>query len=362
VIGDDLVVDAVIHPYNLATSNQDPSAQSQLDAVYAAHRLASDPEHAEYVLSHDEFFTDFSYDAIAHALFVESDVDVAVIHALPNLGFCRGHVTDPDRAAAFRDEHPTRFLLYATVDTPIVDSAIAQLERQVRELGVDGLKLYPAFFYDGIGEGWRLDGTDFATPLIEAARDLGIRNVAVHKALWLPPAPREAFAIDDIALPLERFPDINFHIVHAGTAFLEQTRRLLERHRNLYLNLETTFQYALVKPELFAKILGTLITSCGSDRLLFASGCNLMHPHPILEAFRDYSFPEELAAEHGFTPITAEDRRNILGANVLRAHGLQAPAMIEGGAGDVYAQARADGRPAPWSVIREAPGVEAVTR
>src|SRR5260370_24876239 len=35
---------------------------------------------------------------------------------------------------------------------------------------------YPAFFYGNRGEGWRLDDADFATPLLEAARDLGVRS------------------------------------------------------------------------------------------------------------------------------------------------------------------------------------------
>jgi predicted TIM-barrel fold metal-dependent hydrolase len=354
MIDDALVVDAVVHPYDLAPANQDPLAEPQLESVYAAHRLATDAEHAEYVLSHDEFFSDFSYEALASALFLESDVDFAVIHSLPNLGFCREHVTDPDRAAAFRDRHPDRFLLYATVDTPIADGAIAQLERQVRELRVDGLKLYPAFFYDGIGEGWRLDGEDFSTPLIEAAIDMGIRNIAIHKALLLPPAPKEAFRIDDLALPMERFPHVNFQMVHAGTAFLEQTRELLEHHPNFWLNLETTFQYSVVKPELFAKIIGTLITSCGSERLLYGSGCDLMHPAPILEAFRHFTIPEALVEEHGFRQITEQDRRNILGANALRLHGLQAETVLAGIEGDVFDRARGEGRRAPWSVLREA--------
>jgi len=42
MIADSVVVDAVIHPYDLAARNQVPSAQQQLDAVYAAHRMASD--------------------------------------------------------------------------------------------------------------------------------------------------------------------------------------------------------------------------------------------------------------------------------------------------------------------------------
>ena len=45
------------------------------------------------------------------------------------------------------------------------------------------------------------------------------------------------------------------------------------------------------------KILGTLITQCGAQRLLFASGNNLGHPAPLLEAFRDFQFSDKLRSK-----------------------------------------------------------------
>src|ERR1700739_165066 len=243
VLGGSVVVDAVVHPFNIGPENRAAGAEPQLEALYGAHRLAFGDCYGDYVLSRDEFFSDFSYHAVADALFIESPVDLGILHALPNLGFARTHVTAPERVAALCEKHPDRFLMYATVDTPLTDSAISELEQQVADFPVRGLKLYPAFFYDGKGEGWRLDGPDFATPLLEAARDLGISNTDIHKALWLAPAPRDAFRVDDRPAPLERFSELNFHIVHAGAAFLDQTADLLSRHRNLSATLESVFAY-----------------------------------------------------------------------------------------------------------------------
>jgi uncharacterized protein len=348
-----VVVDAVVHPYNLDPANQNPQAREQLEAVYGSHVVATGPAHREHLLQRHEFFSDFPFEAIADSLFVESPVDMAIIHSLPNLGFCLGDVTAPDRAAAFRDRHPDRFRLYATVDTPVTDTAIAQLERQVRDLGVDGLKLYPAFFYDGSATGWRLDASDFATPLLEAAHDLGIRNVAVHKALWLPPAPRSAFDIDDVGGALERFPDMNFFMVHAGAAFLDRTAQLLARYPNLHATLESVFAYVVVRPAAFAKVLGTLMRSGSVDQLLYASGANLSHPAPLIEAFANYEFPAELVDGHGYPQLTAQDRRKILGGNALRLHGIDEAAARERTADDEFAQERARGDHRPWGGLRE---------
>lgn len=354
MIRDAVVVDAVVHPYNLAPENQAADGGAQLAALYGQHQLATGREQAGYQLSEAEFFADFPYEAVASSLFVESPVDLAVIHALPNLGYCRGHVTEPARAAAYRDRHPGRFLLYATVDTPVTDVAIAQLEWQVRELGVDGLKVYPAFYYDGAARGWRLDDPDFATPLLEAARDLGIRHVAVHKAIWVPPAGKDTFRPDDLAAPLERFPELSFQVVHAGVAFLYQTAELLARHENLYATLESAFAFVVVKPKVFARMLGVLLHACGPGRLLYASGSNLTHPAPQLAAFDGYELPPEVRAEFDLPQLTEGDRQAILGGNTLRLHGLTPETVRKQTAGDEFAQAHMAGDTRPWQRIRPA--------
>jgi hypothetical protein len=85
---------------------------------------------------------------------------------------------------------------------------------------------------------------------------------------------------------------------------------------------------------------------------MFASGNNLMHPRPIIEAFADYQFPDEWADEFALTRLTDQDRRNILGLNCLRMHGLEAVDVARRVAHDEFSQARAQGVPAPWSALR----------
>jgi uncharacterized protein len=347
-----LVIDAVVHPYDLSEENQVPTYRAQLDAVYAAHRMSFDDAHRAHMLTYEEFFSDISYEAIACAEFVESAVDFAIIHALPCLGFCKGYLNDPNRAGAFQRKHPNRFMLYATVDSPDLEVATAQLKQQIDDFGTTGLKLYPAFFYDNMAEGWRLDGDKFATPLLETAQRLGIKHVAIHKALWLPPAPRDAFEVGDLDTPMKRFPDLTFEIVHAGVAFAEETIDLLARHPNLYLTLETLFAYVLVKPDLFGRIVGSFIKNCGNDRLLFATGNNLAHPDPLLKTFMNYRLPEDVMRKYDLQQISEQDRRNILGLNAARLHKLDPAELIANTASDEYARERAGQVFRPWNVLR----------
>lgn len=352
MIDGQIIVDAVVHPWNMSPENQNPAVEAQIEAVYASHKLSFDEAHADYALRPDEFFRDQTFDTIGRAEFVESPVDFAVLHALPNLGFGLGHITLPEKCAAFRDAHPDRVKMYGTVGNPGVASAKEELRQQVAELGIDGVKLYPAFFYGGVGKGWRMDGADWATPFFEYCQSLGISRIAVHKALWLAPAPKEAFEIDDMDSPLARFPDIRFEMVHGGAAFLDESIELMQRHPNLYMTLESTFSFLLTRPRVFARVIGRMVTEVGSDRLLFASGNNLTHPRPLIEAFRDYQFPPEWQKEFGIRALTAEDRANILGRNGLELYGFDADASLPRIAQDIFAQARAEGIPPPWSAIR----------
>lgn len=346
------VVDAVVHPYDLGAANRDPRALEQIDAVHASHLLYSGTPVGPYHLTRDEFLTDFPGDALARALFAESAVDLAVLHALPNLGFTEGYLTAPATVAALRDRYPGRFLLYGTVDAPVAGTAIAQLERQVAELAIDGLKVYPAFFYDRTSTGWRLDGPDYAVPLLEAARDLGVRNVAVHKAVAVPPAPADAFRVEDVGIAAS-FPELRFQVVHAGVSFLEETCALLAAHPNVHATLESSFATILTNPALFAEVLAALLRAGGPERLLFASGANLMHPAPAITAFRRFQLPADVQERAGVGPLTDEDRRLILGGNALRLHGLDSAAVLERPP-DALDALRREGPPTPWSGIRNA--------
>lgn len=153
--------------------------------------------------------------------------------------------------------------------------------------------------------------------------------------------------------PLGRFPEINFEMVHGGTAFVDETIRLMDRHPNLYVTLETTFSYILTKQSHFDRALGKIIGALGSERLLFASGNNLSHPAPLIAAFRDYQFDEQNMERFGIAPLCQQDRDNILGLNALRLHGIDPEELKAAISQDAFSNARSAGIPDPWSVIRE---------
>jgi predicted TIM-barrel fold metal-dependent hydrolase len=344
MIGDTFVIDAVAHPFNMSPENRAIELTGNPLPSYLADE--------RYTLTGEEQLTDFPAYATAHALFAESQADMAVLHALPTFPHTVGPFTDLRKVAAMRDRWPARFLLYGTVDTMDADEAIRSLERQVEELHIDGLKLYPAIKYQGAMRGWKMDDREFAVPLLEAARDLGIRNVAVHKIIPVGTG-MEYFRVGDFEAPLAQFPEINFHVVHAGYSFLEEFRLLFEWFPNLYANLENTVAFAVMRPRVFAEILGEMLYWGSAERICSGSGVNLMHPRPLIEAVRDFVMPEDLIEGRGYPPVTEAMKALMLGGNLARVHGIDPVAARARIGEDEFEVARRDGLREPWSGLRE---------
>src|SRR3546814_16175659 len=83
-----------------------------------------------------------------------------------------------------------------------------------------------------------MDDPEVAFPLFERAQALGIKVIAIHKAVPLGPVPMEHYRVDDIDRALTAFPDLQFEIVHGGMAFLEETAWQPGRFPNLSFNPE----------------------------------------------------------------------------------------------------------------------------
>jgi uncharacterized protein len=352
VLDGHIVIDATVHPFNLGEANWvDSARREQMAFAHGNHKLyTTDP--ATWCLTQDEYLTDFPIYGSAHAAFAESACDIAILHSLPNMGFTIGPTCDVHKMAAIRDRWPDRFIVYGTIETFDADSAIKQLEYQVNELGIEGLKFYPAFYYEREMREWRLDDSNYALPVLEAAHDLGIRNVAIHKAI---PAH---FSVDyakigDMESALTRFPDMNFQMVHAGFAFVEETAMYLRAYPNFYANLECTLAFASTRPRLFAESLGEMLYWGSPEQILFASGLPVMHPQLSLDALSDFEMPRELIDGKGYPEVTAEMKAQFVGLNAARMHGIDPAEALEKIKGDEFETAKRDGVQPPWSGTRE---------
>jgi predicted TIM-barrel fold metal-dependent hydrolase len=347
------VIDAVIHAYNMDHTNfANRFAAPLSDLVYGSIVGLA---HPGYVPTRNQFFRDWAIEEAVDQVFVESDTDLAVYHVLPLFAFKDG-LCSLDKAIEARDRWPDRVITYCGVD-PMSDGALEELERQVELLAPVGLKLYPNSWLGQEIRGWKMDDPEVAFPLFERAERLGIKVVAVHKALPLGPVAMEHYKVDDIDRACMAFPNLNFEIVHGGMAFLEETAWQLARFPNVYVNLEITCALAATRPGAFLHAMAALLGPGGAsavDRILWGTGAMAFHPQPLLQKFvREFAFPEQLIVSAGLPQIDRSAKRKILFENYARMTGLDLQARLEATRDDGFARRRRAGPAAPFSTSRE---------
>lgn len=358
MLDDMFVIDAVAHAYNHTPENfADPTGAGAIaELAYAFSTGCPDPR---YELPREVYLSDWQVPDLATLLFNESATDVAVMHPLAISAFKDGYVS-LEKAAEALQKYPNRFIgSYACVDPLTGKKALESLDVQAELLRPMGLKLYPTSWDGNTPVSWRMDDPKLIYPLYEKAQELGLKHVAVHKAVPIGPiAVGDAYNPSDLENAATTFPDLTFEIVHGGLAFLEETAWLLARFGNIYINMEIQNVIIERRPHAFAEILLGLCKIGGStmlDRMFWGSGGLLCHPRPALEAFRDFEFPEELLANAGmFWPvqqITRQNKENILAGTFARLHGVDIEACKAALVGDQFSRGENAELPEPWSTI-----------
>jgi uncharacterized protein len=341
------VIDAVIHAYNLAPSNYAGAYADVISELVYGSVAANAP--ADMVPAKQDYLQDWSIEETASMVFVESDVDIAVHHVLPIYAF-RDGLCSLEKTLEARQKWPHRILAYCGVDPMMGSRAMEEMERQVEVLAPVGLKLYPNSWVADEVHGWKMDDPEIAFPFFERAQQLGLKVVAVHKALPLGPVPMEHYRVDDIDRAAAAFPGLNFEIVHGGMAFLEETAWQLGRFPNVWVNLEVTTSLLGKRPRAFQQAIAALMSVAGDaalDRICWGTGAVAFHPRPLLEAFvRTFRFDDELLEISGLSQITGHGKRKLLAENYAKMTGLDLPSALAAIKGDEFALRRGDGGPA----------------
>lgn len=349
--GDSIVVDGVIHAYNWTepnwTSKWSPGFS---EAGYNFHAALSPDD--DHLMTHEEFVSDWSGEQLEEILFTETNVDVGVFHSVPLYDYYKDGLSSIEKGAAMKERNPDRIVLYGNINPLDVQHSLNEIERQVNEYKISGLKLYPATFFNGQTLPNRLDDPQTGFAVIEKCLELGINVIAVHKAVPFGPAKFSAYQVDDIDEVASRYPEMNFEIVHAGMAWIEETCLLMARFPNVYANLEATAYLVVKRPRQFAEAIGAFLSVGGEERMIFASGCSFWHPQPAIDGLRAFEMPTDLIEGWGYPALTDEGKDKILGENFLRLHGIDGAELRKRIDGDKWAKGREDGLRDPWSAIR----------
>jgi len=273
----------------------------------------------------------------------QSETSVALLNCLALKKFYGGkHMLTPEEAVEVRSMMPDRVIVLGSVDPADGKAALDDLERQVKDFKITGIKLYPG---DYDNRGWYADDEKTAYPLWEKCRQLSVRYNAIHKGLPFSIFNTKYCHPEDVDRALDDFPDLNFVLYHSAYPYIDELTmmafRLTGRKSNLYVDLGGLFAIMMNAPYELGHTMGKLLKYLGSDHIIWGTDSPITgSPQPFIDFFRSYRIPDELVKQYGYPQITDEDKRKILGENIARLFGINIEERMKKLASDTVSRSR----------------------
>ncbi len=212
--------------------------------------------------------------------------------------------------------HPDRFYGYFMLD-PTASDPIPRARRAFREMGLQGLCLFPAM--------QRFSARDEALwPLYELAAEapgrvvfvhMGVLTVGVRTKLGLPSRFDMSYSnpMDLHRVALEH-PGTTFVVPHLGAGFLRETLMLASLAPNVYIDTSSSNSWLkyLTPPPTLAEVFARALDVAGPDRLLFGSDSSFFP-----RGWQRQVFDAQCETLQGLG-IRAAEARGIFGANLAR--------------------------------------------
>ena len=203
------------------------------------------------------------------------------------------------------EKHPGKLIVNGRWDPRDGEAGLEQLEEDAKRYNLQGVKLYTAEWNNG-SRGWRLDDEQ-SKPFLDKCKELGIKNIHVHKGPTIWPLDKDAFDPRDIDSAATDNPELNFIIEHVGLPRIEDFCFMATQEPNVYAGLSVVIgglMYA--RPRFFAKVMGELLFWVGEDKMLFGSDYGIWEPKWQIEGFLDWDYP---ARPRGVLGLPAAERR-----------------------------------------------------
>ena len=298
-------------------------------------------------------------DAFIKDIFLDSDTDLVVLSFVPSTR--KGEPLTIEEAAATaaiveRMEGTHRVLLHGRVN-PNQAGDLEGMDELAARYPIAAWKTYTQWGPEG--RGFFLDD-DAGLAMIEKARKLGIRNIAIHKGLPFGPESYAHSTCVDVGRVAKRYPDVNFLIYHSGfvtgktegpydaprTDGIDALVTSLRENNvkpgsNVYAELGSTWRFLMRDPDAAAHALGKLFKHVGEDNVLWGTDSIWYgSPQDQIQAFRTFQISDALAAKHGYSKITPALRAKVFGRNALAVYKIPADVLKKHLAADKVARER----------------------
>ena len=318
---DYFIVDAHIALWDARPDNQlNVQGRQFIDCFYDYHRNLS-PE--SEVWSYEDYLYQGG-ERLMKDLFEDGYVDHAIFQPAYLFEFYARGFGQTQEASALAKAHPDKLTYNHYFDPRNGEKGKDQLRAAAEQFGLKGVKLYTAEWH-GDSRGYKL--SDPATyEYLELCRELGIRNIHVHKGPTIRPLDRDAFDVADVDHAASDFTDLNFVVEHVGLPRLEDFCWIATQEPNVYGGLAVAMPFIHTRPKYFGQIIGELMYWIGEDRIFFSSDYALWTPKWLVESFVDFQIPAELGE---YAPLTTAQKKKVLGLNAAKLYDIPVPAHLQ---------------------------------
>ena len=289
-----------------------------------------------------EYMRCIGADSFIKDIFLDSDTDIMVLSFIPSrrddepLTIAEAAAT---RELVERLQGSQRLMIHGRVN-PNQAGDVEAMAAMASEYDVCAWKCYTQWGPDG--RGFFLHEEDTGLRMIEQARALGIKTICIHKGIPFGRRSYEHSVCSDIGVVAKQYPDVNFLVYHSGyvpgvtESVYDPTRgegvdeliASVERNglgvnSNVYAELGSTWRMLMRDPSEAAHVLGKLLRHLGPNNVLYGSDCVWYgSPQDQIQTLRRFQISQEFQDRYGYSAISNEVRRKILGLNAARVYGV----------------------------------------
>jgi predicted TIM-barrel fold metal-dependent hydrolase len=220
-----------------------------------------------------------------------------------------------DMGAEAIQHHPERFIGFAGID-PRSKDALQELERCV-DLGYRGVKMWTL-------TGFYPDNKEYY-PFYSRVQELGL-PMLFHTGYAPPDGYKKCnqpINVDSVAVD---FPELTMILAHVGYPWVDEAIAVAGFNFNVYFDVSGFQKFDVVDPNWLVKVIHRTKKFCGLGKMLFGLDFpSFTDWHRSLKVSVDYVKNLETPGyllDQGYTEVTEEDKRMILGDNAVKALGL----------------------------------------
>jgi predicted TIM-barrel fold metal-dependent hydrolase len=320
------IVDEHMHFWDASPENWVPGAEQYakgwIECFHAYMGLA--PAETHWPL---EKFQKYSEDDFVQDVFEDGGVDVGVFQSTYLKEWYTTGFNTAAENAKIAEKYPGKLIVNGRFDPREGEAGLRELEEDAARYNLHGVKLYTAEWYKG-SRGWKLTDPE-AQIFLDKCKELGIKNIHVHKGPTIWPLDKDAFDVKDVDVAATSNPELNFIVEHVGLPRIEDFCFIATQEPNVYAGLAVVIGGLMhARPRFFAKVMGELLFWVGEDKMLFGSDYAIWEPKWQIDGFLDWTMPD--SEEFSDYPrLDDAGKRKILGLNAAKLYGIDVPAEFQ---------------------------------